>query len=297
MLAQSVVPPQTPAQIADLIVQCLGLGLLIIGGAIVLSKRRAGVVFGLPAQPVHRIEPVHLLLGLLAFFWIPSAVNLLVVKLGFAPPPPTSMPDDWTPPAVQLWVGAIAKLLGILLLIAITTPLFVDGRRGWGLRGDKLPSDIGAAAVTYVAFWPICTGVMYATRAIIELMKPGAHLPDHPSIEILQRPDTPGLIAALTVFEAAVIAPVIEELFFRGMVQPALARWWRSTWAAILFCGLAFGAIHSRNVETVPALALFGIVLGYLYARTRSLTAAILLHMLFNTKTLVWLWMERALAG
>lgn len=297
MLAQSIVPPQTPAQIADLIVQCLGLGLLIMGGAIILSKRRAAMVFGLPNQPVHRIEPVHLLLGLLAFFWIPSVVNLVVIKLGFAPPPPASMPADWTPPPVQLWVGAIAKLLGILLLIAITTPLFVDGRRGWGLHGDRIPADIGAAIAAYLAFWPVCAGVVYVTRVIIELVKPGTLLPGHPSIEILQRPDTPSIIVGLTVFEAAVIAPIIEELFFRGMVQPALARWWRSTWAAIVFCGLAFGAIHSTNVETVPALALFGMVLGFVYARTRSLTAAILLHMLFNVKTLVWLWMDRTLGS
>lgn len=297
MLAQVIVSPQTPGQIADLVVQCLGLGLLIIGGAGILSRRRFGSLFRLPEQSEHRIEPVHLLMGLLAFFFFPSAVNVMIVKMGLAPPPPASMPADYTPPAVQLWVGAVSRLLGILVLIAMTIPLFTEGRRGWGLRGDQLPADMGAATVAYLAFWPVCAGTVYVTRVIIELIHPGLPLPDHPSIEILQRPSTSSLTTALTVFEAALIAPVVEEMFFRGLVQPALARWWRSTWVSIVFCGLAFGAIHSTNVETVPALALFGIVLGFVYAKTRSLTAAILLHMLFNVKTLVWLWMERRWGG
>lgn len=297
MLAQFIVTPQTPGQIADLVVQCLGLGLLIIGGAIVLSRRRVGTLFHLPEQPVHRLEPLDLLIGLLAFFWIPSAVNLLVVKLGLAPPPPTSMPADWTPPVVQLWVGVISRLAAILVLIAIATRQFVNGHRGWGLRGDRLPADIGTAIVAYLAFWPVCAGTVYVTRVIIELVHPGMPLPDHPSIEILQKQGISGMTAALTVFEAAIIAPLVEEMFFRGLLQPALARWWRSNWVAIVFCGLAFGAIHSTNVETVPALALFGMVLGFVYARTRSLTAAIALHMLFNVKTLVWLWLEQSARG
>lgn len=294
MLAQFLVAPQTPAQIADLVVQCLGLGILIIGGAIILSQRRVAALVQLPPQPEHRLEPMDLLIGLLAFFWIPSAVNVLVVKLGFAPPPPASMPADWTPPDVQLWVSAVGRLIGVFVLIAIAARQFAGGARGWGLRVDRLVRDFGAAIVAYLAFWPICAGTVYVTRVIIEIVRPGMELPDHPSIDILQKQTTSWTTAALTVIEAAVIAPVVEEMFFRGLLQPALARWWRSTWVSIVFCGLAFGAIHSTNVETVPALALFGVVLGFVYAKTRSLTAAILLHMLFNVKTLVWLWIDRA---
>ena len=67
MLAQFLIVPQTPAQIADLIVQCLGLALLIIGGAIILSQRQFATLFRLPEQPVHQLEPIDLLMGLFAF--------------------------------------------------------------------------------------------------------------------------------------------------------------------------------------------------------------------------------------
>src|SRR6185295_11069389 len=107
MLAQFLFPPQTPAQIADLVVQCLGLGLLIIGGAVMLSKRRFGAFFRLPQQAAHQIDPSDLLVGLLAFFWIPAAVNFFLVKVGVIPPQPTSLPVDWVPPIVQIWTGSL----------------------------------------------------------------------------------------------------------------------------------------------------------------------------------------------
>jgi len=295
MLADAFVAPQTPLQTADLVVQCAGLALLIFGGAVILSQRRFAALFHLPEAGEHRLEPTDLLLGLLAFFWIPSAAISILGKVGVATSAPTSAPAEWIPPnAAQLWAGVLGRLLGILLLIAVCTRRFIDGRRGWGLRFDRLPADVGIATISYLAFWPVCAGAVFVTRIIIEILQPGATFLDHPSIKLLRGPDTSQAAAVLTMLDAGLAAPLIEEMFFRGLLQPALARWWRSTWASILFCGTAFGAIHFTNVETVPALALFGVVLGFVYARTRSLTAAIALHMLFNIKTLVWLWMDRA---
>lgn len=294
MLAEFFIAPQTPSQTADLIVQCLGLAILTICGAVMLSQRRFAAFFQLPAQPQHQLEPTDILLGLLAFFWIPSAAMAVLARTGVVTSMPASAPEGWAPAATQVWVGLLGRSLGILLLIAVGVRRFVDGRRGWGLRFDRLPTDIGVATVSYLAFWPVCAGAVYVTVGIMELLQPGVTFRDHPSIELLRGRDTTQAAALLTMVDAGLAAPLIEELFFRGLLQPALARWWRSPWAAILFCGTAFGAIHYTNVETVPALALFGVVLGFVYARTRSLTATIALHMLFNIKTLVWLWLDRA---
>ena len=49
-----------------------------------------------------------------------------------------------------------------------------------------------------------------------------------------------------------------------------------------------FGAIHYTQLPAVVPLAALGMILGYMYERTGSLGGPILLHMLFNVKTLIW---------
>jgi hypothetical protein len=93
----------------------------------------------------------------------------------------------------------------------------------------------------------------------------------------------------VVVLSAVVLAPWVEEMFFRGILQAGLARWGRSQWKAVVVSGLAFGLFHWEVGYTVPALAFFGLVLAYCYARTQSLTLVILLHAIFNGKTLLWL--------
>jgi uncharacterized protein len=73
-----------------------------------------------------------------------------------------------------------------------------------------------------------------------------------------------------------VIAPVIEEVLFRGYLQNALMRH-MPPFAAIVVAALAFGAIHFQPYALLP-LALLGAAFGYIYHRTGSLYANILLH-------------------
>jgi membrane protease YdiL (CAAX protease family) len=91
------------------------------------------------------------------------------------------------------------------------------------------------------------------------------------------------------IVTAAVLAPFAEELFFRGILLPALAGRFRSTWAATMVTAIAFGAMHYAVPQTVPALIALGLALGYVYLRTRSLTLSILIHMVFNAKSILWL--------
>lgn len=87
----------------------------------------------------------------------------------------------------------------------------------------------------------------------------------------------PLLAAALTV---ALVAPLFEELLFRGTLLPFLARRWG--WgAAILGSGLLFGAIHLQPAG-LPTLGVLGMVLGAAFRRGGSLVSAVLLHALWN---------------
>jgi uncharacterized protein len=96
-------------------------------------------------------------------------------------------------------------------------------------------------------------------------------------------------IALLLFFvTAAIAAPLFEEFLFRGFLLPSLTRY-VPTWAAIGISGLVFGVAHLSLSEILP-LTTLGIILGVVYARTRNLLASMLLHSLWNSSTLVSLF-------
>jgi uncharacterized protein len=95
---------------------------------------------------------------------------------------------------------------------------------------------------------------------------------------------------ALGIFyvTAAIAAPLFEEVLFRGFLLPSLTRY-IPVWGAILASATLFAAAHLSLSEILPLTAL-GIVLGVVYTRSRNLLAPILLHSLWNSGTLLSLF-------
>src|SRR5690606_26443958 len=79
--------------------------------------------------------------------------------------------------------------------------------------------------------------------------------------------------AILLVLIVAVGAPVIEELFFRGLLLRSLERRVGSR-VAIAGSALVFAAVHFQVVQ-FPALVMFGLVTGWLTVRSGRLGPAI----------------------
>jgi membrane protease YdiL (CAAX protease family) len=77
----------------------------------------------------------------------------------------------------------------------------------------------------------------------------------------------------------AVVAPIVEELTFRGLGYSLLVRFGR--WAAILLVGVFFGLAHGL-VEAFPFLAALGAMLAYLRSRVDSVYPGMIVHGLFN---------------
>ena len=85
---------------------------------------------------------------------------------------------------------------------------------------------------------------------------------------------------------AVVVAPIAEEVFFRGLLLPALWRQLGNVWVAVVLSGAAFGAIHVQLPQSVVPLITMGVILGYVRVHYRSLTACVLVHGLFNARTM-----------
>ncbi|MBE6298457.1 MAG: CPBP family intramembrane metalloprotease [Bacteroidales bacterium] len=86
----------------------------------------------------------------------------------------------------------------------------------------------------------------------------------------------------LGAFTISVLAPVLEEVMFRGAIQGYIARTFGKPWLAILVAALIFGIYHWNPVQVVYA-TLLGIIFGWIYYITGSLLSVIVGHVLNNS--------------
>ncbi|MEM8528371.1 MAG: CPBP family intramembrane glutamic endopeptidase [Bacteroidota bacterium] len=84
-----------------------------------------------------------------------------------------------------------------------------------------------------------------------------------------------------TVIAAVILAPILEEVLFRGVILKGLLQKY-GHWKAILISAVVFGIIHFHPLQAINAMVI-GIVLGFVYWRTRSLMAVIILHFINNS--------------
>lgn len=125
------------------------------------------------------------------------------------------------------------------------------------------------------------------------VVAPLIYLPLRPWIrtEDLERParevfrGVGGADLVVLVVIIVVLAPLFEEILFRGVVLNA-ARRCLGTVGGVAAAGIAFGAIHFQ-LATLPGLAAIGIVLCALVARFDRLGPAIVAHVGFNATTVV----------
>lgn len=82
------------------------------------------------------------------------------------------------------------------------------------------------------------------------------------------------------ILTTVVLAPIMEEVLFRGLIQGSISTKYGAT-AGILLSALIFGLIHGIPQQVVNAFFI-GIILGYIYYRTKSLLTVIILHLLNN---------------
>jgi membrane protease YdiL (CAAX protease family) len=149
-----------------------------------------------------------------------------------------------------------------------------DGLRALGLRGFAS----GRAAVLVLFAWV----VIYGCGLLYDQLHIQTNA-DALRLLALHAPYT--ALASLLV--AMVVAPVCEEIFFRGYLLPGLARV-MPPWTAVVTTALVFALAHVDPGSFVP-LVVIGLALGVLRWRTGSLWPGIALHVLNNTVAAVYI--------
>ncbi|MCA6612846.1 MAG: CPBP family intramembrane metalloprotease [Pseudanabaena sp. M158S2SP1A06QC] len=79
----------------------------------------------------------------------------------------------------------------------------------------------------------------------------------------------------------AIAAPFFEEYLFRGFLLPSLTRF-LPVWGAIAASGFLFALAH-LNIADIFPLSVLGIVMGFVYWRSKNLLSSMLLHCLWNS--------------
>lgn len=177
-----------------------------------------------------------------------------------------------------LWAG----LLG--------APLYAARRKGSGLE-----KDFGYAVRPIDGLFGLVLGMgtQYVVVPLVAIIL--SPLLGDPDVSQPARELTEGATGArlvLLVLAIVVITPIVEELYFRGLLLRALQRRWGTVWAVVL-SSVVFGLVHLNqpNVEALVlamiSLSAFAVLLALVTLRTGRLGAAIIGHAIFNGWTLV----------
>ena len=168
-------------------------------------------------------------------------------------------PDD---PIMLVAISATASIITLLLFLW----------RKWTPVGK-----------TYIQSKPWATLIWSGVAAIgvvipsVWLQEQMPALPDTAGETLQKIISTPG-----GYFVIALLAPVVEEVVFRGAILRKLLSGMRSKWGAICISAILFALIHF-NPAQIPHAFLMGLLMGWLYMRTGSIMPGVVFHWANNT--------------
>lgn len=85
----------------------------------------------------------------------------------------------------------------------------------------------------------------------------------------------------LIIFTVSIMAPLAEELLFRGMIYSTMRKAF-GFWFTLVFSAIVFGAYHMNLVQFIYVIPV-GIALGVIYEKTQTIWASMLFHLAFNS--------------
>lgn len=182
----------------------------------------------------------------------------------------------------QKIITFISFIVGQVLMVI---PLIVY------LKFKKLPlfHSVRFKVLKYSTIKPIIlfsTGLIILSDEVDRIIQLFVPTPEYVlDLNYLLKPDS--FLGAILLFVAVVIlAPLGEEIVFRGFLQQTLEKHWKDITRAILFTALIFSLIH-MNPYWFVQIYFLGVILGFLAWKTKSIIAPLILHSLNNSMALL----------
>ncbi|KAI9135205.1 CPBP family intramembrane glutamic endopeptidase [Acaryochloris sp. CCMEE 5410] len=210
-----------------------------------------------------------MVLWFIAFFAVSLSIPVLIYVLGIKPTALGARPQAY----LAFSNYAILVVVGLSILIwslkgFLSTP-FKWFRIRW--QGNWLVWGMSG----YFAALPLVILIALLNQKIL-----GDQGGGNPLLELIIQSHDP-VTASLLFIMVAVLAPVFEEILFRGFFLTSLTRY-LPMWGAIGISGIVFAVAHLNLADILP-LSVLGCVLGFVYSRSRNLLASMLLHSLWNS--------------
>ncbi len=245
-----------------------------------------------PADPLYRRPPADyasarlwfgLAVGGFAAGYLASAVLLTVFAAASGNLKDLSHLEGMSVPPWWVTIAGLTGLwMGFLGAVFLASRLRGSGNpvADMGLRVSRWDAPVGivigivgqlAVDLLYLPFERAIPSLQHDLNAPANRLTGGFHGADL------------AVIAVLTV----VVVPIVEELFFRGLLLQSLVRLFRGAGSrlgptlSVLSTGILFGLAHAEPVQ-LAGLALFGVVLSVMAYRTGRLGACMFAHAAFN---------------
>lgn len=208
----------------------------------------------------------------------PAATFLIFVGLfGLTLVTPDVSHENLNAFALVFNMGLLGMVAGGAALIALQR----TSLNTWlGLRWQHWPWLLLIAPACVLFMWSVFWGIE-ATGYIKWMESLGAETTQD-TVKLFQESHDLVLISLLA-FTAVFVAPICEEIVFRGLFYPVMKKF-SGPWVAAFCSGLIFAAAHGNLTVLLP-LFLLGILLVFVYEKTGSIWAPIAVHFCFNAVT------------
>ena len=257
------------------------LGLFVMLLLIVRGPLRRGSLAMAPRRQV-KLHMVDLLTAMLVM-----AGGALVMSLAVMQLPQGSGPGHY---ALRQLLGQAAFVPPIVLVLWRVMAQR-DGLTAFGLVSLHPWRDVAAGVLALLAAGPMVMGVAVLMAAASMLWVEKPPLAQHEMLRVVMEAGGGSWPVWTMLVSAVVIAPLVEEVIYRGLVQTALLNLGgvQKRWSVVLISACWFTLIHtSVSWQGLAGLFVLAMVLAWLYERHRSLWPGIVLHMGFNAVNFLW---------
>ncbi len=172
----------------------------------------------------------------------------------------------------------LMDLLALFFILRVVTLKYRQSVEVLGISSKNIFQNIRVGLYSYIAFLPILVVLFFLAIAIARLLN---YTPPPQSVyEFLFKGERPLILVSVS-FLVALLGPIIEEVFFRGFLYPALKKSLGAV-SAIFISGFLFSFLHINLLGFIPIMAL-GAFLAYMRERTGSLIPSITVHIVHNS--------------
>jgi membrane protease YdiL (CAAX protease family) len=175
---------------------------------------------------------------------------------------------------------AAVELAMIVFFINFARARFVRGLKGFGLDTRTIPKDLPAAAANLVTAVPfVLSGVALAIFFGRIFYGHEFNFQQSEGLVVIMSSPHPYLRILMVIF-IVLVAPVFEEMLFRGMLQSMIQGFIGRPWISVILASVLFVVLHPQT----HWLALFAlsVTMGYAYEKSGSLFRPIFIHVAFN---------------